>query len=260
MIKVLIVDDEKLLRKEMLLEIDWTALNCIVVGEASNGIEAIEAVDKYKPDLIISDIKMPKMDGLQMLEKLRTEKNDIEIIFVTAYDNFFYAQKSIKLLAADYLLKPLKHEELEDAILRIKETLVNKRKKNNVKNQFYIKLMPGRKSRYTIEAIKYILNNYDNCNLSVSLIARELDISGGHISRLFKKETGYTILSYITQVRIGNAKILLSDYRYKIYEVGKLVGYRDITYFSSIFKRMEGESPSEYQSTIGLAQFKYQEI
>lgn len=248
MLKVVVIDDEDLVRKGIVLEVDWQSIGCMVVGEASNGEEGLEAVHKYSPDLIITDIRMPKMDGIEMLKQLRDENNQVNVIFLTAYSDFTYAQNAIKLLAADYLLKPFEDGELENAVLRVKQRLDENTKKNTPQKQEpELMLKKGDKSKYVMEAMEYIAKHYSDNELSISLVAESLGISEGHLSHIFKKETDYTITAYLTQYRIHMAMKLLSDCRYKIYEVTEMVGYRDITYFSSTFKKMVGISPSEYQ-------------
>ncbi|HQL35020.1 MAG TPA: response regulator [Bacillota bacterium] len=251
MLKVLVVDDEKLVRKGIVLGVDWPALGCMVVAEASNGLEGLEAAEKYNPDLIITDIKMPKMDGIEMLRRLRQINKDVYVIFLTAHSDFSYAQRAVKFSASDYLLKPFQDGELEETVLRIKKKITEERKQvdSNIK-QFSVMLKKGDKSKYVMEAVDYIANHYNDRNLSIETIAESLGISGGHLSHIFKKETDYTIMSYITRYRIRTAMNMLSDCRHKVYEVAEMVGYRDITYFSSIFKKMVGLSPSEYQDRI----------
>ena len=85
MLKVLVVEDEELIRKGIALAVDWAALDCVVVGEAANGREALEAVKRYHPSLIITDLKMPEMDGLEMLAALREQGNPVYVIILTAY-------------------------------------------------------------------------------------------------------------------------------------------------------------------------------
>jgi two-component system response regulator YesN len=248
MLKVLVVDDEKLVRKGIVLGVDWLALDCMVVAEASNGLEGIEAVQKFNPDLIITDIKMPKMDGIEMLRHLREINKDVHVIFLTAYSDFSYAQRAVKLSASDYLLKPFQDGELEETVLRVQKKIAEERKQTNHNiNEVSIMLNKGDKSKYVMEAIDYVAIHYNDRKMSVDTIAESLGISGGHLSHIFKKETEYTIMSYITRYRIHTAMNLLCDCRYKVYEVAELVGYRDITYFSSMFKKMVGVSPSEYQ-------------
>lgn len=259
MIKVIIVDDEAIVRKGIVLEVDWKSLNCIVVGEAANGLEGLEAVHKYKPDLIVTDIRMPKMDGIEMVRTLREENNDVSVIFLTAYSDFSYAQNAIKLYAADYILKPYEDGELERAVVQLIRKNEERIKKNDdlTKEQEFM-LRKGDKSKYVMESVDYISNHYNDNDVCVRTIAESIGISEGHLSHIFKKETDYTIMGYLTQYRIHRAMKLLSDCRYKVYEVAEMVGYHDITYFSSTFKKLVGVSPSEYQDrskkTMGISQ------
>ena len=120
MLKVLVVEDEEMIRKGIVLAVDWAALDCVVVGEASNGAQALEAVERYDPSLIITDLKMPVMDGLEMLRQLRERGNNAFVIILTAYDSFSYAQTALRLGAVDFLLKPFHDGELEQAVTRLK--------------------------------------------------------------------------------------------------------------------------------------------
>ena len=106
MLKVVVVEDEELVRKGIVLTVDWAGAGCAVVGEAANGEEGLEVIRRYRPDLIVTDIRMPKLDGIEMLRRLREEGNRAHVVFLTAYSDFSYAQSALKLGAADYLLKP----------------------------------------------------------------------------------------------------------------------------------------------------------
>ena len=99
-------EDEELVRKGSGLTVDWAGAGCAVVGEAANGEEGLEVIRRYRPDLIVTDIRMPKLDGIEMLRRLREEGNRAHVVFLTAYSDFSYAQSALKLGAADYLLKP----------------------------------------------------------------------------------------------------------------------------------------------------------
>ena len=129
MIKVIVVDDERFVRMGIVGETDWASLGCEVVGEAENGLDALELVHEKNPELMICDIRMPKMNGLEMLKKLREEKNPVQVIFLTAYSEFSYAREALKLYSFDYLLKPFEDGELESAILRAKERIETDREK-----------------------------------------------------------------------------------------------------------------------------------
>ena len=244
MYKVVVIDDEILVRRGIVMETDWQALDCVVVAEAGNGEEGLEAVRKYNPDLLICDIRMPKMDGIEMLKILRQEGSEISVIFLTAYGEFSYAQSALKLLASDYLLKPFEDGELEKAV---QDTLEKRRKKQEKEKPAELILNKGDKSKYVMVAVDYISSHYGNPELSVAEIAENVGISEGHLSHIFKKETDYTVAAYLTRVRMSAAMKLLSDCRNKVYEVAEKAGYRDVAHFSSTFKKIVGVTPSEYQ-------------
>lgn len=249
MLKVLVVEDEEMIRKGIVLAVDWAALDCVVVGEASNGAQALEAVERYGPSLIITDLKMPVMDGLEMLRQLRERGNNAFVIILTAYDSFAYAQTALRLGAVDFLLKPFHDGELEQAVTRLKQRM-DRAGQGGEKGPAPLplpELKKGDKSKYVLEAMAYIGEHYHEPNIGVAAIAQHLGISEGHLSHTFKKETDYTLLNYLTRYRVHRAMELLRDCRLKVYEVAEQVGYRDIAYFSATFKKLVGMSPSEYQ-------------
>ena len=246
MLKVLVVEDEELIRKGIILTVDWASLDCVVVGEAANGEEALEAVARFHPSLIITDLKMPRMDGIELLRRLREQGCRAYVIILTAYDSFTYAQSALRLGAVDFLLKPFHDGDLEQAILNLKQRM-------NAESAAPAPSFPepkkGDKSRYVLEAMDYISAHYNDPGIGVASIAQHLGISEGHLSHIFKRETDYTLLNYLTRYRIHKAMELLRDCRTKVYEVAERVGYRDITYFSATFKKVTGMSPSEFQDT-----------
>ena len=249
MLKVLVVEDEEMIRKGIVLAVDWAALDCVVVGEAANGVQALEAVERYDPSLIITDLKMPVMDGLEMLRQLRERGNNAFVIILTAYDSFAYAQTALRLGAVDFLLKPFHDGELEQAVTRLKQRM-DRAGQGGEKGPAPLplpELKKGDKSKYVLEAMAYIGEHYHEPNIGVAAIAQHLGISEGHLSHTFKKGTDYTLLNYLTRYRVHRAMELLRDCRLKVYEVAEQVGYRDIAYFSATFKKLVGMSPSEYQ-------------
>ena len=236
MLKVVVVEDEELVRKGIVLTVDWAGAGCAVVGEAANGEEGLEVIRRYRPDLIVTDIRMPKLDGIEMLRRLREEGNRAHVVFLTAYSDFSYAQSALKLGAA----------ELEETIARIRS-----RAQAAAPAAPAAPVLPEgqgpEKSKYVREALTYLSEHYNDPDISVSSVARSLGVSDGHLSHVFKKETSYTLSAYLTNYRMHKATELLRDCRVKVYEVAESVGYRDITYFSSAFKKSVGMSPSEYQ-------------
>lgn len=259
MYKVVVVEDEKRVRQGIVMGTDWSKINCIVMGEAANGEEGIQIIKKCRPDIVITDIRMPKMTGLEMIQAIQEDELHPYVIFLTAYDDFAYAQQALKLGVADYLLKPFKDGQLEEAVLNVLAKNKRDAKRREAQNgeihdelrgevNGELRLDRGDKSKYIMDAIAYIEQNYANPSISVKDVADSLGISEGHLSFLFRKETDSTFMSYVTKCRMRAAMNLLKNYRYKVYEVAEQVGYRDITYFSKTFKKCVGVSPSEYQN------------
>lgn len=282
--RVLVVEDEEMIRKGIVLTVDWKALDCEVAGEAANGEEGLAAAERLKPDIIITDLKMPKMDGIAMLTELRKRGCTSKVIILTAYNSFSYARSALRLGAVDFLLKPYHDGELEEAILRLRELYPEDDAEEaageaaagsgtadpgasetavgtvsgsageagaggtgKAEDALPVpELWDGQGSRYVRQAVAYIREHYSDPDICVSEIAGALGISEGHLSHMFKKETGGTILFWMTRCRIREAIRLLKEGRMKIYEVAEAAGYRDIAYFSSTFKRVTGHSPSEY--------------
>ena len=250
MTKVMIVDDEKYVRMGIKSDTDWALIGCEVVGEASNGQEALEVADATRPDLVVSDIRMPKMDGIDLAEKLIEKYPNIKVIFLTAYNEFEYARQAIRIGVSDYLLKPFSDGELEGSIQRLlhlhpnapassselEEQLIPLKKKEEVAN------------RYVAQAIDYIEQHYPDTDFSLGALAESMSVSEGHISRLFKSETDISINNYLTKYRIKMAMDYLKDVQVKVYEVAEKVGYQDIAYFSNTFKKLVGQTPSDYQT------------
>lgn len=240
--KVVVVEDETLVRRGIVLAVDWAGVDCAVVGEAADGVEGLEVIRRCAPDLIVTDIKMPRMDGIEMVRQLRVEGSKAQVIFLTAYGDFAYAQSALRLGAVDYLLKPFHDGELEEVVSRLQA----KPEKAEPAETVPAVAAEG-KSKYVKEALRYIAEHYADPDISVSSVARSLGISEGHLSHEFKKETSRTVGSYLTECRIHVAMERLRDCRSKVYEVAEEVGYRDITYFSSTFKKVVGVTPSEFQ-------------
>lgn len=250
MTRVLIVDDEKYVRMGIKSETDWSLIGCEVVGEAANGIEGLEAAETLRPDLVISDIRMPKMDGIEMAEKIIERCPGTKVIFLTAYNEFEYARQAIRIGVSDYLLKPFQDGELEGSIQRLLHLHPNAPASSAELEEQLIPLKTKEEvsNRYVQTAIEYIENNYVDQGFSITKLAESMSVSEGHISRLFKSETDQSINNYLTRYRIKKAMDYLKDVNVKVYEVAEKVGYSDIAYFSNTFKKLVGKTPSDYQT------------
>ena len=130
MYKVYVADDSILFRKELVLTTPWEALNCNVIGQAGDGYIAMDEIIKTNPDIVITDIRMPKMDGLELIKELKDRDFDAEFIVISAYSEFEYALKAIKLGVHDYVLKPINDEELMETLSKVIERIKEKENSN----------------------------------------------------------------------------------------------------------------------------------
>ena len=141
----------------------WAARGCVVVGEAANGEEGIAAVERYSPNLIITDVRMPRMDGIEMMKQLRQKGCKAHVIILTAYSDFSYARSALQLGADDYLLKPFRDQELIAAIDKVRQ---KERELTALTPQDTLPLVKGDKSKYVLQALEYIAGHYSDQDIS----------------------------------------------------------------------------------------------
>lgn len=402
MYKMLVVDDEYLVRMGITETVDWASIGAEVIDSAVNGKDGLEKVHTLKPDIIISDVKMPIMSGVQMVTTLHQENYDGIFIMLSGYNDFDYAKSALEAGVFRYLLKPIDNEELLSVVGLAIEKLEKKRKQesiladldvglpvikaklvndlfhgiglDNIRSKlslydlpiiekgivFYCKaeneedkvdtdkeialalsllekeillMLNEHKSvysctakriafatdvkdvellalklkgvlslyekkskilisigisnpfnsldeissafgtakylaynklftainsvnvankeaktykRHIVEALQYISAHFRECDLKIKVIADSLFVSESYLMHLFKKELGKTFNTCLTEYRIMEARRLLEEQKYRVYEIAEMVGYSDMKYFGQVFRRMEGCSPSEY--------------
>ncbi|MDF2683306.1 MAG: response regulator [Brevibacillus sp.] len=242
----MIVDDEPLEREVLTMIIKKHNFGVIHFYEATNGAEAVSLARRENIDLTIMDIKMPVMDGITAAEIIKKEIPDCRILFLTAYDEFDYAFRSIKLRADDYLLKPAHPDEIKQAL---------------------VKLLPSQKGQLVqfsgdIEGhleigkvIEYIDQNL-NDELSLEYLAGLVHLNAQYLCRLFKQVTGCTIKQYVTTRRLEKAKYMFQSTNKTITEISMDCGFSDANYFARVFKKKEGMTPTQYQQQMSIAEKK----
>lgn len=241
--KLLIVDDEAITREYIRYVVSENHQD-VLIKEAKNGNEAIELVKEFSPDLVLMDIRMPELDGLKAVEKIRKFDMDVKIAILTAHDEFTYAQKAVRLNAVDYLLKPLSPEDLVDFI----NTYLYEPDINETKTA----LINGNQKpedKHISNAKDYINKNHDK-KIYLNDVAEYVGFSPYYFSRLFKKSTGMNLSEYINRFRIEKAKELMQNFDLSLKEISEKVGYEDFSYFSTVFQRYEDELPSKYRKTL----------
>lgn len=256
MIRVVIVEDERILRKGLVLSIDWEALGCAVVGEGDNGRKGLEIILQEKPDVVITDIKMPVMDGLEML-RLAREQYSFHSIVLTGFSEFDYAKQAITLGVDDYLLKPVDETELSALMTHLADTIRQERRNESILKQ--VRQKPGTeqtgaaveqadtgvKNYYVAQALEQIKSRY-NQKLSLDMLAKQLGVSASYLSQKFKEATGFTFLDFLNQYRLRKAIQLLSTGKYRIVEVSEAVGFTNYKHFHAVFKKYTDLTPSEF--------------
>lgn len=260
MIKVLIVEDEDIIRKGIIYMMDWLKVGCIVVGEASNGNEGLDKIKALKPDIVVTDIRMPFKDGIEMLEE-SIYKYNYEAIIISGYSEFEYAKKAISLGVNEYLLKPIDFNKFSQTLnkLRIKiekESKVKKQISSLTNENLYEKVLDinnynkiENKTNYVANMIKYIRDNYEK-KISIRDLSKKYDFSTVSLNSKFKEETNYTFNDFLNRYRILKAVELLKEGDLMVYEIANSVGFGNYKYFSQVFKKYVGSSPTDFINSL----------
>ncbi len=254
MLRVLIVEDEEIIRKWLTYGNNWLEMGCVVVDTATDGIDGLEKLETTGCDVVITDIKMPRMSGIEMLEAAAALGiTGFLSIVLTSYADFEYAQRAIKLHAFDYLLKPIDSEKLKDVMRRIAlrlgvetaappafEPIINLGPDNlDLESNSYVAYAVGR-----------IRENYCD-KLSIDLIAEELNVSSSYLTRKFKTVTSMTFLDMLNQYRVQKALEFLLQGGYRVYEVSDMTGFSDYKHFCHVFRKYVGKAPTEFLREVG---------
>lgn len=258
--KVMIIDDEYLIRNLIKNCIDWNEIGIEIVAEASNAVEALNLINKEKPDIILTDINMPITDGLDMSKWILEKYPDIKVIVITGYGDFEYAKRSIKLGISDFILKPIDEDELRNSVLKLKSEILNeylkKKEYINIKEKMVAfndiidlnNTSEVEDTNLNVEQIKkFIVKNISNRELSLKLVADYFFVNPSYLSRVFKEKTDETFSEYIVDTKVKIATEMLKNPNAKAYEISKKIGIDDPNYFSNWFKKCTGLSIKEYK-------------
>ena len=274
MYRVLLADDEQIERMALARRLMRRFGDSLQISEATNGKEAVELYQKEHSQIIIMDISMPELNGVEAAEQIRSMDEDCVIVFLTAYDEFSYAKRAIVIRALDYLLKPCDEEELaavmEEAMRLTDKAVHNKENPTGNRAEMTEAEKEAEKRReqwpwnpdaeapkdpetermnQVVEKIRtYIRENYMN-EISMQDAARQFNYSDAYFCKLFKQCFDQNFTTYLTNFRINEAKRLLKDKTISVKDAGMKVGYYDSNYFAKVFKRVTGMIPSEYRET-----------
>ena len=236
-LRVLLVDDEIMIREGFNKLFDWEAHGCVVAGEAADGMEALAKIDTLNPDIVIMDINIPIMNGLKVIKMSRIKHPDTAFIIVSGYDDFSYCREALRLKITDYILKPANYEEFGTCIDNLKISMYQE----NVSQE------PEEQDERIINSITRFMQEHLAEEMSLSVLAEEFHMNPQYISQLFKNEIGVGFLAYLTSIRMEKAKKLLLSTSLSIGEVAEQSGYGDYRVFTKVFKKSEGITPSQYR-------------
>ncbi len=265
MFKVIIAEDEKAIREGLVATVPWSDLGFEIAGSAGNGQSALDLAEKTRPAAVITDIRMPKMDGIQLLRELETRLPRTKVLILSGYDEFAYAQQAVKHGAFDFLVKPVDIDEITAALRRLKAALIGELIDAKPPSP-HLAAAPGEPlpdaplpaeadaedHRLIRQVEDFVARNYRR-DISVKEVADLVRLSPNYFSHLFKKTTGASFTEYVNAVRVAQARRLLAESDLKIYEIAETVGYTDYKYFSAVFARLAGSSPSRYRPERGAS-------
>ncbi|MDU7027590.1 MULTISPECIES: response regulator transcription factor [Robinsoniella] len=245
--KLLIVDDEIIIRKG-LESLSWESVGITEKKMSDSGVDALQMISSFCPDIILTDIRMPGLDGLQLAREIATGDLRCKMILLSGYGTFEYAKQAIHSGVFEYLLKPSSPEEILDAVHRaVKELEVDKvlNRRDAVEQEKDEMFATGEdgNGRWIMD---YIEKNYMN-EITLTSLAEHTHFSITYLSRLIKKETNYNFTKLLGIVRMLKAAELLANTDLKIYVICERIGINDQRYFSQLFRKTFGKTPMEYR-------------
>jgi len=235
MYSVLITEDESLIRNGLKVLIPWEKYGFVVAALAENGDKALEMMKTQHFNVVITDVRMPRMDGLELIRTMHERKISSEVIIISGYRNFEYARTAIEFGVRNYLLKPISTAALINTLASIRNLLDQK---NGLADKVDIEILTQIKS--------FVALHYQE-NVSMRMIGDKLHYNATYLGRLFMKETNMTFRDYLNTVRTAQAAELLSEGGRMISDIAMQVGYKDFNYFCKVFKSIYGMPPSEYR-------------
>lgn len=262
MLTLLIADDEFFILERLKRITDYPALGYNLTAAVLNGRDAMQIIEEESPDLAILDIKMPFLSGLDIAGQIYEKNLKTKVVILTSYDYFNYAKQAIKYQVFSYLLKPVNVDELKEILADAAREIGEQRQRDSqLKEYKHLRTGPllrhltpqdqasmdpyNKEAAVTSAVVEMIQSSYSDPRLDLPCIAEKVGYTQNYISSIFKRNTGLTVVQYITQCRMNAANILLTVQHMPVNQVYSEVGYSNPFYFSKRFKQYFGYSPSE---------------
>jgi len=248
MYDVILVDDEQIILQGLSRAFPWEQYDCRVVSTAMDGRQGLALVHQKRPHILLTDIRMPNLDGLSMIAALKSEFPDLQISVLTAFRDFDYAQRAIRLGVCRYLLKPSRMEELHEAVAAMTAALAAaEAARAQTPDTTESDTEAG--SFLARTAVRFM---EEHCceRLSLNDVAEHVYVSQWHLSKLINRYAKQSYFDLLNGFRIRRAQELLADPCMKISDIAYAVGYTDVAHFSRVFKRIAGKTPMEFRNSL----------
>lgn len=238
---VYLVDDDTLILEELVNMVPWLDNGFEVLGSSTNPVVAIDEIEELKPDVVFCDLKMPQMDGNELIRYIKERKIDTEYVMISAYDSFENVRAFFQQSGFDYILKPVKEDDMQMVL----EGLIGKlRKKKPATTE---ETVTDNKTFNSM--IDYIKDNFTE-KISLDILSEKFGFSKNYICGMFSKYLNTSLTCYLTEIRMAHAQKLLKDSKLLMKEVAMECGYEEYYHFSRVFKAYYGISPKEMQDEI----------
>lgn len=260
-IYLLIAEDEQMLRNG-LASLAWADQGITLVAAAKNGLQAVEIATEHPVDILLTDIRMPGLSGMEVAQFVREHYPRAEILFLSGYEEFDYAKKAISLQANNYILKPAMPQDVLNAVGAAKDKILQHRAEDATNRQMRMELQNLSKVASKTQApaedtgspteedvtqvVNYIRKHYQE-PLNLAALAEKFHFNPVYLSRLIKKKSGYTFTELLTSTRMYHAARLLRETALKNGEICARIGMGDERYFTQVFLRTYGISPQQYR-------------
>jgi len=240
--RVVLIDDEKLIVEGLRKVVRWRDYDCEVVATAEDAVRGAEAIRVFQPHILFTDIRMPGQDGLAMLAGLRSEFPRMQVIVLTGYRDFSYAQEAIRLGVKRFLLKPSKMDEIQEALTAATEQLKQEAPEEDAESQNAGSFLVNRAMAY--------MKQHCAEKLTLQDVADACYVSQWHLSKLLNRSSGKSFYDILNALRVDAAKELLADPSLRIGDISEMVGYADSAHFARVFKKLTGLSANEYRNSL----------
>ena len=238
---VYLVDDDTLILEELVNMVPWLDNGFEVLGSSTNPVVAIDEIEELKPDVVFCDLKMPQMDGNELIRYIKERKIDTEYVMISAYDSFENVRAFFQQSGFDYILKPVKEDDMQMVL----EGLIGKLRKK--KPATAEETVTDNKTFNSM--IDYIKDNFTE-KISLDILSEKFGFSKNYICGMFSKYLNTSLTCYLTEIRMAHAQKLLKDSKLLMKEVAMECGYEEYYHFSRVFKAYYGISPKEMQDEI----------